>query len=113
MAEDAAKIRALLAQHATHYSATAEQIVCPTCGPLTPEFSTTAAQAADAFYEHQAQQVAARYDRLRQAAAGVVSAVTDRGMNPAYHERILAQARRDWPVLWHRIDHLAHEVLRG
>jgi hypothetical protein len=33
-------------------------------------------------------------------------AVTDPGVNPAYHRRVMAAHRREWPLLWAAIDRL-------
>lgn len=37
------------------------------------------------------------------------SAITDEGANPEYHQRMMLDHRREWPVLWRAIDDLLRD----
>jgi hypothetical protein len=34
----------------------------------------------------------------------IYNAVTNEGINPSYHRRVMAKHRRQWPTLWNAID---------
>ena len=49
-------------------------------------------------------------ERLRNLIKGVAEAVTNEGIMPSYHRKVMRKHRRQWPVLWSRIDDVLKEV---
>ena len=46
---------------------------------------------------------------LEKKLASIVSAITDEGRMPEYHQQIMKKHRQEWPTLWQALD----EILRG
>ena len=49
-------------------------------------------------------------ERLRVIIRGISDAVTNEGINPQYHRKVVAKTKTDWPFFWSKIEVLLKEV---
>ena len=49
-------------------------------------------------------------DRWKELAEGLAEAITNEGISPEYHHKVMARHRSEWKVLWKRIDAILEAV---
>lgn len=55
-------------------------------------------------------QAADEIERLRVIIRNISDAVTNEGINPQYHRKVVAKTKTDWPFFWSKIKVVLKEV---